>query len=70
MTGCGAIKTGGAIVVVSCAGVSTAASVSAITSEVGATCLATPAISGGALFIRTDDLAKPANNFLLCIGKK
>lgn len=40
------------------------------TSEVGAGCLATPAISGGAVFIRTDDLAKPANNFLLCIGKK
>lgn len=40
------------------------------TSEVGANCLATPAISGGAVFIRTDDLAKPANNFLLCIGKK
>jgi outer membrane protein assembly factor BamB len=40
------------------------------TSEVGATCLATPAISGGAIFIRTDDLKKPANNFLLCVGKK
>jgi outer membrane protein assembly factor BamB len=40
------------------------------TSEVGANCLATPAISGGAVFIRTDDLEKPANNFLLCVGKK
>jgi outer membrane protein assembly factor BamB len=40
------------------------------TSEVGATCIATPAVSGGALFIRTDDLTKPANNFLLCVGKK
>jgi outer membrane protein assembly factor BamB len=39
------------------------------TSEVGAGCLATPAISGGALFIRTDDLKKPENNFLLCVGK-
>lgn len=40
------------------------------TSEVVANCLATPAISGGAVFIRTDDLEKPANNFLLCVGKK
>lgn len=39
------------------------------TSEVGATCLATPAVSGGALFIRTDDI-KGKNNFLLCVGKK
>jgi outer membrane protein assembly factor BamB len=38
------------------------------TSEVGATCLATPAVSGGAVFIRTDDI-KGKNNFLLCVGK-
>lgn len=40
------------------------------TSEVGATCLATPAISGAAIFIRTDDRKKAENNFLLCVGKK
>jgi outer membrane protein assembly factor BamB len=40
------------------------------TSEVGATCVATPAISGGAVFIRTDDLKEAKNNFLLCVGKK
>lgn len=39
------------------------------TSEVGAKCLATPAVSGGALFIRTDDI-KGKSNFLLCVGKK
>lgn len=36
------------------------------TSEVGGKCIATPAISGGALFIRTDDAD---NGFLLCVGK-
>jgi outer membrane protein assembly factor BamB len=40
------------------------------TSEVGANCVATPAVSGGAVFIRTDDLKEPKNNFLLCVGKK